>query len=182
MLLRQTARLQLHVLEEYDAQRVLEFYQANAEFRHPWSATMDASFLTLEGQRERLRSDKIARDREQGLALWLTEIDQTELVGMVALRNIVRGAFWSCHLGYEVHNAYAKRGYISEALQAVVEYAFVDLRLHRIEANIMPRNQRSIGVVEKLGFEHEGLARKYLKINGVWEDHIHYVLLNAAVE
>ncbi|WP_110513453.1 GNAT family N-acetyltransferase [Herpetosiphon llansteffanensis] len=182
MLLRQTERLQLHVLEEYDAQRVLAFYQANVEFRRAWSPTMDANFLTLDGQRERLRSDRIGRDREQGLALWLTEIDQPAIVGMVALRNIVRGAFWSCHLGYEIHQSYANRGYMSEALQAVIQYAFVDLRLHRIEANIMPRNQRSIRVVEKLGFEHEGLARKYLKINGIWEDHIHYVRLNAAVE
>jgi ribosomal-protein-alanine N-acetyltransferase len=69
-------------------------------------------------------------------------------------------------------------GYITEALRRAIRFAFEDLQLHRIEANIMPKNVRSIRVVEKLGFVNEGLSRKYLKIAGVWEDHVHYVLLN----
>ena len=73
------------------------------------------------------------------------------------------------------------RGYITEALRCAIEYAFAQLKLHRIEANIIPRNARSRRVVEKLGFEPEGLARKYLKINGVWEDHLHFVIFNDLV-
>lgn len=67
-----------------------------------------------------------------------------------------------------------------EALQAVIDYAFKQMKLHRIEANIMPANTRSIQLVKSLGFEEEGLAKKYLKINGHWQDHIHYVLLNGS--
>jgi ribosomal-protein-alanine N-acetyltransferase len=69
-----------------------------------------------------------------------------------------------------------------EAVQSISNYAFGDLKLHRIEANIMPRNHASLKVVEKLGFFNEGTKRKYLKFNGTWEDHIHMVLLNEEVE
>ncbi len=70
------------------------------------------------------------------------------------------------------------KGYMTEAIMAVVKVAFKEMKLHRIEANVMPRNLRSIRVVEKCGFINEGLAKQYLKINGVWEDHYHMVILN----
>ena len=65
-----------------------------------------------------------------------------------------------------------------EALRAAIVIIFKELKLHRIEANIMPRNRHSMNLVKKLGFEYEGLAKKYLKINGKWEDHIHMTILN----
>lgn len=71
---------------------------------------------------------------------------------------------------------------MTEAVEAVVNHAFQELHLHRIEANIMPRNRASLRVVEKLGFRNEGVSREYLKINGKWEDHIHMVLLNEEME
>ncbi len=67
---------------------------------------------------------------------------------------------------------------MEEALREVINYAFFTLNLHRIEANIMPYNEASIKLVEKLNFKREGLAPKYLKINGTWEDHIHFSLIN----
>lgn len=67
---------------------------------------------------------------------------------------------------------------MTQAVEAVTQMAFTQLNLHRIEANVMPRNTASLGVLQKCGFEHEGVAKKYLKINGVWEDHIHMVKLN----
>ncbi|KNF08661.1 acetyltransferase [Gottschalkia purinilytica] len=70
------------------------------------------------------------------------------------------------------------KGYITEAIKKGIDIMFNNYGLHRIEANIMPKNKPSLRVVGKLGFYNEGLARKYLKINGVWEDHIHMVLLN----
>ena len=71
---------------------------------------------------------------------------------------------------------------MTEAVNQVVTYAFDSLGLHRIEGNIMPRNKASIGVAKKCGFAEEGLSRKYLKINGVWEDHLHFVRLNEEME
>ena len=88
------------------------------------------------------------------------------------------GAFLSCYLGYKLDKDEINKGYMTEAVKKGVEVVFNELGLHRIEANIMPRNKASLRVVEKLGFYNEGLAYKYLKINGKWEDHIHMVLLN----
>jgi len=99
-------------------------------------------------------------------------------LGTLALTNIIRGVFKSCFLGYKMDEDEINKGYMTEAIKALVKIAFSELNLHRIEANIMPRNERSIRVVEKCGFINEGLAKKYLKINGIWEDHYHMVILN----
>lgn len=74
--------------------------------------------------------------------------------------------------------AYNGRGYTTEAVRLVVDYAFQVLKLHRIEAGVMPRNTRSIRVLEKSGFEKEGLSRKNVLINGKWEDHLHFAIVN----
>ena len=103
------------------------------------------------------------------------------VIGSIVLNNIIRGAFHSCHLGYKMDQFNINKGYLTEGLKIVIEYAFNVLKLHRIEANIMPHNSPSLRVVEKLVY-HEGLAKKYLNINESWEDHIHMVLLNESLE
>lgn len=89
--------------------------------------------------------------------------------------------FLSCHLGYKLDKDEINKGYTTEAIEKGIDIIFNEFGLHRIEANIMPKNKSSLRVVEKLGFCNEGLAYKYLKINGKWEDHIHIVLLNDKV-
>ena len=79
---------------------------------------------------------------------------------------------------YKMDKDLLRQGYASEAVLAVVELAFRGLNLHRIEANILPRNAASLALARKCGFREEGLSPKYLRINGVWEDHIHMVRLN----
>lgn len=101
-----------------------------------------------------------------------------QVMGMVALNGIVWECFCSCFLGYKLDKDHLRQGLMSEAVQECVRIAFEELGLHRIEANIMPRNLPSLRVAEKCGFVREGISRKYLKINGVWEDHIHMVRLN----
>jgi [ribosomal protein S5]-alanine N-acetyltransferase len=81
-------------------------------------------------------------------------------------------------LGYKLDKDEINKGYITEALQKGIEIIFNEYQLHRIEAPIMPRNEASIRVVKKLGFENEGIAKKLLKVNGKWEDHMRWVLLN----
>ncbi len=74
------------------------------------------------------------------------------------------------------------KGYMTEAIEKGISIMFSGYKLHRIEANVIPRNKRSLRVVEKLGFKHEGFSPKYLKINGVWEDHERFAILNPEVE
>ena len=102
--------------------------------------------------------------------------DTNELAGVFNLSNIVRGCFQSAYLGYYSLLAKSKKGYMTEALELIVNYAFFNLHLHRIEANIQPDNEASIKLVKRIGFVEEGLAKNYLKINGYWQDHIHFAL------
>jgi ribosomal-protein-alanine N-acetyltransferase len=95
----------------------------------------------------------------------------------VTLSSIVYGFFQSCYLGYKMDARYTRRGLMTEALTAVIEHAFTTMGLHRLEANVMPRNEASKGLLVKLGFHDEGIAKRYLQIQGRWEDHTHMVML-----
>ncbi|MEZ5239154.1 MAG: GNAT family protein [Microthrixaceae bacterium] len=98
------------------------------------------------------------------------------LRGEVNLNTIQRGARQNAYVGYWVDQAVAGQGYVPEAVVAVLRFAFEDLGLHRVQISIVPRNTASRRVVEKLGLREEGLAERYLQINGVWEDHIRYAI------
>ncbi len=93
------------------------------------------------------------------------------LIGRVALANVVLGSWRNATLGYWIDQASNSRGHATEAVLLALAFAFDDLSLHRVQPAVMPRNTRSIRVVEKCGFRDEGLALRYLQINGVWEDH-----------
>jgi ribosomal-protein-alanine N-acetyltransferase len=100
------------------------------------------------------------------------------LVGGATLSNIRRGSSQAASLGYWMGAPYAGRGYMRDAVATLLPVAFGPLRLHRIEAATMLTNAASIRVLESCGFEREGLARSYLKINGRWEDHLLYARVN----
>jgi ribosomal-protein-alanine N-acetyltransferase len=174
-----TDRLLLRTLDQAQAQQALDYFAGNEEFRRPWSPATAPDFLTLGCQEQRLADGHaLARDG-QAFRLWIfPREDFDRVIGFVALSNIVRGAFQSCHFGYEIDGRFGGQGLMTEAAGAVVEWAFEGLDLHRIEANIMPRNARSIRVVQKLGFVWEGRSPRYLRIGGVWETHDHYVRLH----
>jgi [ribosomal protein S5]-alanine N-acetyltransferase len=99
-----------------------------------------------------------------------------QLVGVVNINNIVRGALQSGYLGYGAFASHAGRGLMTEGLRAVLGVAFDELDLHRVEANIQPSNERSIALVRRLGFEKEGYSPRYLKIDGDWRDHERWAL------
>ena len=98
------------------------------------------------------------------------------LRGEVNLNTIQRGARQNAYIGYWVDQDVAGHGYVPEAVVAVLRFAFEDLQLHRVQISIVPRNRASRRVVEKLDLREEGLAERYLQINGVWEDHIRYAI------
>lgn len=178
-----TERLYLKTLTVKEAPQVLDYFQRNRHFFQAWTPTTEDSFYTLAFQRKRLEAEKTAMEEKRLFRLWLyAQKDCSKIVGDIGFSNIVWGAFQSCHLGYKIDYQETHQGYMTEALQKAIDIIFQTFRLHRIEANILPKNVRSIRVVEKLGFVQEGLARKYLKINDIWEDHFHYVLLNPMVE
>jgi ribosomal-protein-alanine N-acetyltransferase len=181
----QTERLTLKILDPSFVDRVLDYVVRNRAFFKEWNPAVDETFYTPAFQRLRLQRDVELLDSGSGVRFWIFKKEDAafqRVIGDFAFSNIVRGAFQSCHLGYKIDEQELNSGFMTEALRKGIAFAFDDLALHRIEANIMPRNKRSIRVVEKLGFVNEGLSRKYLKINGVWEDHLHFVLLNDDLE
>ncbi|TVX95346.1 GNAT family N-acetyltransferase [Cohnella terricola] len=178
-----THRLILRTLGEDGASQVLDYVTRNKEFLQPWEPLRSPDFYSLDAQREMLRFDRECIDQGILFKVWISkQSDPERIIGSVSLSNIVRGVFLSCHVGYKLDARELNKGYMSEALEKVAGIAFQQLGLHRLEANIMPRNAASLRIAEKAGFQPEGLAKKYLKINGKWEDHIHMTLLNEDME
>lgn len=165
------------------AEQILAYHLRNRDFLAPWSPRLRPHFFTLAAQAQKIQSEREQIQKRTLLKFWLqAHAAQDQLIGHVALSNIVWGGFRSGFLGYSIDQRHLRQGHARAAVAALVTFAFNTLKLHRIEANIMPHNLASIQVVSPLGFEYEGLSPKYLKINGVWEDHAHYVLRNLALE
>ncbi len=105
-----------------------------------------------------------------------------KILGDVSITNILGGNAQSCKMGYKLDKDEVGRGYMAEAMQKMIKFVFDELDLQRIEINIMPENQKSIALAERLGFVHEGTVYSYLKINGIWEDHLRYSMIKAVYD
>lgn len=174
-----TNRLILTTLDQNYAPIVLDYLHRNKDFLKEWETEKSDNYYSLDYQRLSLRRDIDNLRSEKALRLWIFKKDNTKrIIGSISIDNIIRGPFQSCFLGYKLDKDELNKGYMTEATEKMIDISFNGYGLHRIEANIMPRNLASIKVVEKLGFYNEGLARKYLLLNGKWEDHVHMVLLN----
>lgn len=109
--------------------------------------------------------------RPDGVCLLVCRTEDDAIMGSIALSQIVRGNFHSAYLGYQIGAEFAGHGYMTEAIQLMLRHAFVNLKLHRLEANIQPTNTASIALVKRAGFVQEGYSPRYLKICGRWRDH-----------
>jgi ribosomal-protein-alanine N-acetyltransferase len=116
------------------------------------------------------------RERQLGTAFGFGIFVEGELAGEINLSAIQRGPFQNAYVGYWIDEKHAGNGYMPEALVVLARFAFDELHLHRIQVAIIPRNSASRRVVEKLDLREEGIAERYLEINGVWEDHVRYAL------
>ncbi|WP_296628164.1 GNAT family N-acetyltransferase [uncultured Negativibacillus sp.] len=178
-----TKRLLLRPASISMAAALADYYRRNEAFLRPFEPQREPAFYTEAFQRSILEQEEINASQAQSFRFYLSMREEPEkIIGKIGLNNIVWGCFESCFLGYSLDAEYLRRGLMTEAVNECVHIAFEELGLHRIEANIMPHNQASLGVVRKCGFREEGLAKKYLKINGVWEDHLHMVRLNETEE
>lgn len=176
-------RLCLQSPHEVPAGAVCAYYSGNREFLKEFSPVRDADFYTDGYQETMIKSQIEDWEAGRGYRFYIClKQNRKHIIGTIALSNIVRGGFHSCFLGYLLDREQINQGYMTEAVKRITDFAFQELQLHRIEGNVIPRNRASRAVLEKCGFTMEGLSKKYLKINGVWEDHIHYVLLNEDLE
>lgn len=146
-------------------------------FLQPWEPTWapdELSRLSFLG-----RIGRYERDYAEGAAvpLFLFLKENDTLIGGITVGHIRRGASQSCMVGYWMGERFAGQGHMSRAFGAVIPHLFQRLKLHRIEAACIPENTRSIRLLEKAGFRREGYLRGYLKINGVWRDHVLFARL-----
>lgn len=173
-----TPRLLLRILDEKAAAAVADYYARNRVFHQPWFADRPDYLFTPAAQQKNLAAELEDFRAGRAIPFWLSTIAEPDrIIGRLAFTNIIRGCFHSCFMAYHLDQTCQGRGYAFEAGQAAIERLFTDFGLHRIEASIMPRNARSIALAERLGFTCEGLSHRYLQINGIWEDHFHYVRL-----
>jgi len=146
-------------------------------FLAPWEPTWLSDDLTRAAFRRRLRrqAEDIAGD--ESFAFLIFDSTSDELLGGLTLGGIRRGVAQAATLGYWMGAPHAGKGRMTRAVAAVVRFGFDSLRLHRIEAACIPDNAPSIALLERNGFQREGFARAYLKIDDAWRDHVLLALL-----
>jgi [ribosomal protein S5]-alanine N-acetyltransferase len=151
--------------------------EASREFLTPWEPSWPADDLTRAAFRRRLKrqADEIARDEAYSFLIF--EDGSDNLLGGITIGGVRRGVAQAATLGYWIGAPYARRGHMTRAVAAAVAFSLSSLRLHRIEAACIPDNVASARVLERNGFQKEGFARAYLRINGVWRDHLLFALL-----
>ena len=164
-------KVYIRLLEPTDEAALVELRTRNEEFLRPWEPVRQAGYPTGGVQRTQLRRgvSDAAEDRAYAFGIFTPD---DALIGTITLSNVERGAWQNATLGYFVDEHRNGRGFATEAIGLAAELAFTELRLHRIQAAVMPRNPGSLRALEKAGFRHEGESLRYLQIAGVWEDHL----------
>lgn len=154
-----------------------ELRQASKPFLQPWEPVWPADDLTRPAFRRRLSAYARDMDADAAYPFFVFDGESDGLVGGVTLSNVRRGVAQAATVGYWVGAAHARHGYTLAAVRAVADYGFGRLGLHRLEAACIPENLASRGLLLRAGFQEEGLARAYLKINGAWRDHLLFGML-----
>jgi len=152
-----------------DREEFLERVRASRPFHRPWTYPPD----TPEGFEALVRRAEVSTERVH----LICRAEDDAIVGVGNLSQIFLGDFRSAYLGFFGFRPYARLGYMTEGVGLVLRVAFEDVGLHRVEANVQPGNERSIALLERLGFRREGYSPRYLKIGGRWRDHVRYAIL-----
>jgi len=168
----------LRTLEASDAENVLDLQLRNKDFFRKYSGTRTEDFYTLDFQLNTITKSISQREKEEKYTFGIFLKETDALIGTISLSEILRGPLQSCFIGYALDKQHNGKGYTSEAVRLLVDFGFKELKLHRIEAGVMPHNLGSIRVLEKAGFHKEGIARKNVEIDGKWEDHQVLAIIN----
>ena len=171
-------RVALRPLIEEDFEQFREVRLANEDWLTKWEPKAPPSAPDPVRDRSAyvVRCDARRRDRQAGAGFSFGIFVDGEFSGEMNLSSIHRGAHQNSYVGYWIDHRKAGNGYTPEALVVAMEFAFEELDLHRVQISIIPRNAPSRRVVEKLELRAEGVAERYLQINGVWEDHIRFAM------
>lgn len=167
-----TERGVLRILDEAQADLVYEYVNNEKAFLSQWEPSRPESYFELDACRQRIKEIRKDFLSDQSVSFFFLNPTQTKVIGYCSFSNIVRGHFQACYLGYSLAEAEQGKGMMSEALTHAIDYIYKEKNIDRIMANYMPKNKASEAVLKRMGFEKEGVAKNYLKINDEWEDHI----------
>jgi [ribosomal protein S5]-alanine N-acetyltransferase len=171
-------RVYLRPPTEKDWREWAELRAASRAFLEPWEPTWPGDALSRPAYRRRFDQIVDEINGDTGYAFHIFRRGDHRLVGGITLSHVRRGVAQTGTLGYWVGLAFARQGFMTEAIEAVSDFAFDRLKLHRLEAACLPTNEPSRRVLQKTGFQQEGYARAYLRINGRWHDHLLFGLLD----
>lgn len=175
----ETERLLLKPLNKEAAPLVLSFYEDNKSLFEPWEPIRSLNFYTLSYHKASLTAECNQMTEGKLMRYWVFLKDNPEeIIGTFCFQNLLREPYLSCSLGYKFSHRYLHQGYALESIRKGIEINFKDYRMHRIEAFIMPGNDPSQRLIEKLSFQYEGISYSYARVNGIWVDHMRYSLIN----
>jgi len=170
----ETERLSLRPPVHGDYRAWSSLREESADFLIPWEPTWASDHLTRKAFTNRVYWANRSLTSGSAVPLFIERRKDHRLLGAITLDNIRRGPAQDGTLGYWIGAPHARQGYMREAIEALVHYAFGELDLSRIQAACLPENEASRGVLEKCGFKYEGVAQSYLQINGRWRNHVLY--------
>jgi ribosomal-protein-alanine N-acetyltransferase len=167
-------RVTLRHLGGGDQGEFLDLVRASAELHRPW--------VSLPSTPEQFRAylARYAKPDEESLLVRVR--GSGAVAGVVNINSIIRGRFQSASIAYAAFAPSAGQGYMSEGVELAVRYAFEELRLHRLEAQIQPENRASLELVRRVGFRHEGLSPELLYIDGAWRDHERWAITSTMID
>lgn len=156
--------------------------EKSQDFLTPWEPSWPIDALSRGAFVRRARRQHSEWRRDEGYSFLVFRSDDHALLGGIGLSNLRRGVAQIASVGYWIGKPYANQGFMTDSVLAIIEFGFFQLGLHRIEAACLPTNVASRRLLEKVGFQPEGHARAYLRIDGVWQDHLLFALLREDVE
>lgn len=175
----ETERLLLETLDPEAAPMVLNFYEENKLEFEPWEPLRSHHFYTLAYHKASLTAEYNQMAEGKLIRFWVfLKNHPEEIIGTLCFQNLLKEPYLSCSLGYKIGTRYQHQGYAWESIRKGNEILFEEFHMHRIEAHIMPDNEPSLHLIEKLSFQYEGISFSQARVQGEWTDHKRYSLIN----
>ncbi|MGE7092310.1 GNAT family N-acetyltransferase [Lysinibacillus sp. NPDC048646] len=174
----QGGKCYVRTFQEKDAQSLTGLVSRNKYFWSTYEPLQRPEYYTVDAQYKKIQESLYLMDSKREFSFGIYEQGSNNLIGHIALYAVKRLPYSSAFVGYAMDEIYVGKGIVTEAVELVVRFAFEQIGLHRVEAYVSTQNNASIRVLEKSGFQQEGLLRKLLYINGQWVDHYMYACLD----
>lgn len=175
----ESPRLIMKVLNSDNASDVLSFLIKNKDEFERYEAKKTTNYYTLSYQKNNLKAELSAFRQLKYIRFYVFKKgNEDQIIGTISFSNILPYPYLSASIGYKFDSDFRHLGYASESIMYAISVVFNELKLHRIEAFVMPQNSSSINLLEKIGFHNEGLCKKSISICGKFEDHLRYAIIN----